>query len=105
MMTPEMTDHVHQFPEEETPEGVRLLLPCLFCALPAADAMKLAEQENADLEAAIVRVRGLVDTQAEDSGLWFRAETAPEAYLQQELRRLHALVEACLVEEEPNDSR
>lgn len=35
----------------------------------------------------------VVDEQAEDEGLWFRAETAAEAYLQQELRRLHAAVE------------
>lgn len=31
--------------------------------------------------------------QADDEGLWFRAVTAPEAYLQQELRRLHAEIE------------
>jgi len=36
----------------------------------------------------------LVDQQAEDGGLWFDAATAPEAYLQQELRRLHTAVEA-----------
>jgi len=36
----------------------------------------------------------LVNEQAEDEGLWFIARTAPEAYLQQELRRLHAAVEA-----------
>ena len=35
----------------------------------------------------------LVDEQAEDEGLWFIALTAPEAYLQQELRRLHARIE------------
>ena len=35
----------------------------------------------------------LVDKQAEDEGIWFRAETAPEAYLQQELRLLHAVIE------------
>ena len=35
----------------------------------------------------------VVDEQAEDEGLWFRAQTAAEAYLQQELRRLHAAVE------------
>lgn len=39
-------------------------------------------------------MRALVDEQAEDEGLWFIAQTAPEAYLQQELRRLHAAVEA-----------
>ena len=38
-------------------------------------------------------VRRLVDEQAEDEGLWFLAATAPEAYLQQELRRLHAMIE------------
>ena len=38
-------------------------------------------------------VRKLVDEQAEDEGLWFIAATAPEAYLQQELRRLHAAIE------------
>jgi len=39
-------------------------------------------------------VRAIVDEQAEDEGLWFIAPTAPEAYLQQELRRLHAVIEA-----------
>ena len=37
--------------------------------------------------------RTVVDAQAEDGGLWFLAATAPEAYLQQELRRLHAVLE------------
>jgi hypothetical protein len=37
--------------------------------------------------------REIVDAQAEDVGLWFKAQTAPEAYLQQELRRLHAAIE------------
>ena len=36
----------------------------------------------------------LVREQAEDDGLWFEAATAPEAYLQQELRRLHAVIES-----------
>ena len=33
-------------------------------------------------------VKRLSDKMAEDEGLWFIAETAAEAYLQQELRRL-----------------
>ena len=37
--------------------------------------------------------RELVEIQAEDEGLWFEAQTAAEAYLQQELRKLHAAVE------------
>ena len=36
--------------------------------------------------------RELVDTQAKDEGLWFRAETAPEAYLQEALRKLHEAI-------------
>jgi len=39
------------------------------------------------------RIRAIADTQALDEGLWFYAETAPEAYLQRELRRLHAEIE------------
>ncbi len=38
-------------------------------------------------------IRAVVDEQAEDEGLWFCARTATEAYLQQELRKLHAVVE------------
>ena len=38
-------------------------------------------------------IQALVDKQAKDDGLWFRAQTAPEAYLQQELRKLHAAIE------------
>jgi len=38
-------------------------------------------------------MRSLVNKQAEDEGLWFIAETAPEAYLQKELRKLHVAIE------------
>jgi len=31
--------------------------------------------------------------QAEDEGLWFDAETAPEAYLQAAIRELHRVIE------------
>jgi len=34
----------------------------------------------------------LVRMQADDTGLWFNATTATEAYLQQHLRRLHAVI-------------
>lgn len=45
-------------------------------------------------EAVIEAAQACVNEQAEDEGLWFVAETAPEAYLQQELRRLHSVIEA-----------
>ena len=38
-------------------------------------------------------LRTVVNGQAEDEGLWFRAKTAPEAYLQAALRRLHEAIE------------
>ena len=38
-------------------------------------------------------VINLVNEQAEDEGLWFIDATASEAYLQQALRRLHAMIE------------
>ena len=54
-----------------------------------------AMRRKAELcEARLARTRALVDEQAEDEGLWFVAETAAEAYLQEALRRLHAEVEA-----------
>lgn len=49
--------------------------------------------ERARLKTTIQAARKLVCAQAEDEGLWFIAKTAPEAYLQQELRRLHAMIE------------
>ena len=45
--------------------------------------------EHARMEVA----RRLVDAQAADAGLWFQAQTAPEAYLQAALRMLHAVLE------------
>ena len=39
-------------------------------------------------------VRDVVAEQVQDGGVWFTAQTAAEAYLQQELRKLHAAVEA-----------
>ena len=47
------------------------------------------------MSAEFQNVLDTVAQQAEDEGLWFIAATAPEGYLQSELRRLHAAVEAC----------
>jgi hypothetical protein len=40
------------------------------------------------------RLKDVVDEQTADEGLWFKAETAPEAYLQRALRKLHTHIEA-----------
>jgi len=44
------------------------------------------------------QLRALVNSQAEDEALWFVTDerTAPEGYLQQELRKLHDAVESFL---------
>jgi hypothetical protein len=69
-----------------------------------------AEQRVADLTEALRRIRGVVDAQAEDDGLWFVADSIVEAYFQQELRSLHATIEnECALlavspeSEEPNE--
>ena len=59
---------------------------------------KKLENRIAELEALMKQLRTITDRQAEDEGLWFEAVTAPEAYLQQELRKLHSAVEALLPE-------
>lgn len=41
----------------------------------------------------LLKIQDLVDKQAEDEGLWFIAETAAEAYLQEQLRALHTEIE------------
>ena len=39
------------------------------------------------------RIKALVEKQANDEGCWFRTETITEAYLQRQLRLLHAAIE------------
>jgi len=62
--------------------------------ISVTEHMLKMSQRIAGLEAENARLQAIVDEQAEDEGLWFVAETAPEAYLQQELRRLHAAIDA-----------
>lgn len=50
-------------------------------------------EEVERLRAALRDLSRLTGAQAEDIGLWFLCATAPEAYLQAELRRLHGAIE------------
>lgn len=75
-------------PPSRVQEAVRAVAACgellgngYICIRPAGD-----HNHTTDL-------RAIVDEQANDEGLWFEAQTAPEAYLQAALRRLHAAVE------------
>lgn len=62
-----------------------------------AEAAEVAEAVAATFstgeEKILVAAHALVSEQAVDDGLWFNTQTAPETYLQQELRRLHAVIE------------
>lgn len=81
--------HVHQS-DQMTHTGYGVV--CSICGAtympPAPGKVEMSEELTA--------LRKLVDEQAEDEGLWFIAVTAPEAYLQQELRRLHEAVERAI---------
>jgi len=54
----------------------------------------LLKKRIAELERERRALQILVAEQAKDEGLWFVAQTAPEAYLQVELRLLHAAIDA-----------
>lgn len=67
---------------------------------PVGSLLKAQRQSAQKLQAELTTLRlklgnlkAMVAKQAEDDGLWFYHQTAPEAYLQQELRRLHAAIE------------
>lgn len=44
--------------------------------------------------AVLKSVQSLVNEQADDDGIWFAPERAPEAYLQKAMRRLHRRIES-----------
>ncbi len=39
------------------------------------------------------KLKGLVNDQIEDRGIWSNNETAKESYLKNEIRKLHAIIE------------
>lgn len=63
-----------------------------------ADACFIARSRTLvpSLIAAFDAIKAKVDSQAEDEGLWFHPETGPEAYLQGQLRELHAVIEGAI---------
>lgn len=69
---------------------------CDRCGKPRVPGGVAVMSEDVDSYCwgALDHLRRLVAEQADDEGLWFIAETAPEAYLQGALRRLHAAIES-----------
>ena len=87
-------DHLESLLERVREEYDQLLLSHANLTIRA----NTAEQELKDIMVWAPpkdrEIAELVNNQAEDEGLWFDAQTAPEAYLQGRLRELHALLEA-----------
>ena len=53
----------------------------------------MPEIDPAELKKRFDAAFALVQIQAKDQGIWFVAQTAPEAYLQDQLRSLHEIIE------------
>ena len=70
----------------------------------AAERVIRAAEHDQQAQAWTLTLAQVVDEQAEDEGLWFNAQTMPEAYLQQELRRLHRIIEMGQSGRRPNDA-
>ena len=61
-----------------------------------------ADRQLGEAQTREARLRSIVAKQAEDESLWFvGGRTAPEAYLQSALRRLHAEIERAALTEQP----
>ena len=72
-----------------------------YSNVPLNTNSNLSDLLDAALQSPRVPVIEILETvleQAEDEGLWFNAKYASEAYLQQELRRLHAIIERAYAE-------
>jgi len=61
-------------------------------------AKELVNLTLEDVKESTDSILELVNNQAEDEGIFFQAKTAPEAYLQQEIRKLHQITEDKLTE-------
>ena len=93
LISDELRDH------ERVAQAVRCVLGAESAIMQPGEIDELIRVLTALVDAARAeerqrwrRVRELVDRQVADECLWFTARTAPEAYLQQELRKLHAAV-------------
>src|SRR5438034_358556 len=68
------------------------IVECVSAAYDHPEPRPVVDTARAEERKRWRTVQQVVDQQAEDEVLGFTARTAPEAYLQQELRKLHAAV-------------
>lgn len=93
-------DFLPEKTNENTSEWISFFTHNVNYRLSFNDWMNL-ETIRAALQSPRVPVIEILETvleQAEDDGLWFNAKYASEGYLQQELRRLHAVIERAYAE-------
>jgi hypothetical protein len=78
----------YKYVESETDDGEMLIDG--WVAAEDVETIRAALQSP---RVPVIKILETVLEQAEDDGLWFNAKYASEAYLQQELRRLHTVIE------------
>lgn len=75
-------------------EAISAALNDVGCSsLHASYVIRAFKEDNDRLKSWERSIKTLVSQQALDDGLWFFAESASESYLQEGLRKLHALIE------------
>jgi hypothetical protein len=67
--------------------------PILASAIKDIDELRAQIAKHESSTRRLLKIIAVVNEQAEDHGLWFNAVYTTEAYLQQALRRLHAVIE------------
>ena len=88
----QLVKEMHEYLEKKFPKGETRLRGAAIVLLAMAEIALTKQEER--YEKALREVIEVVDEQAEDEGLWFMAIYASEKYLQQELRRLHEVIES-----------
>ncbi len=86
LITGSLAISMEEYPGEDLEKAIKMGLD------------KMNHKTLEDVKEATDNILVIVNIQAEDKGLWFKAKTAPESYLQQELRRLHQIIEDKLTE-------
>jgi hypothetical protein len=95
---------IDDFFDDDTIKTIRAALQTksektsLSSTSPVRDALSSQTEAACAVRVPVIEILETVLEQAEDEGLWFNAKYASEAYLQQELRRLHAVIERAYAE-------
>lgn len=67
-------EHEHQFPEDQTPTGARVLYQCLLCGLPAADGIARMKRYTTGLEKTITDAEDAAHAHGYEMATWYLAD-------------------------------